>query len=253
MATFIETDATFPTDAGPILQADPAIDGGTLFCCDLLDAASWPTQAAPVDGDAIIDLAGIDNSAITVSGGDITWNDGFVFPVGSASRIVLPTSSDLASDVDKFAIAVWVEFTDLSGATESVLTMGKSGSGYDNTQYIVYTNGTDLRWGVVGEADLDTPHYTLSTGQVYALMITLEKNGADYDATLWVNGAAVDTHTVTGAMVDALTETAARIGQGDIFGTTPGMIVKRWNASDLTGWNAAEFVAADYAARQAEF
>lgn len=252
MATFIQTDVSFPVEAGPVLQADAAIDDGTLFLFDFLDPGTWPSQAAAAVGAEFVDLSEISENAALATN-SVGWSNGLAFTAGDTARILLPTSSDLASDVEKFGITVWVGFSDLSGTTDSVLTMGKSGSGYDNTQYIIYTNLSDLRWGVCGELVADTPYPTIAPGTVYQIGITIEKNGANYDAALWLNGVMVDTHTVAGPMVDALTQTNARIGNGDIFAGPPEMIVYRTHANDLSGYSPAQFIAADYAARMGEF
>lgn len=245
MAVFTVTDTAFTDDTLPIVARDPAIDSGTLFCIDLLDTYSWPSQAAGVVSDTVADLN--DGAAATLLGSGVSWSNGFEFGIASTAYLQLPASSDLASDVNAFAITTWVMFDDLSGTTDSILTHGESGSGYDNTQYMVFSNLTQLRWAFNG-GTARTSSVTLETGVVYQIGVSVAKSGSSYTGTLWVNGVAVDSVTIVGAMVDALDETGARVGFGDIFGApSSGMVFYRANANDLSRSDAASFIAADYA------
>jgi len=248
MAVFAVTDTIFTDASLPIVARDPAIDAYTKFCFDVLDPYTWPSQAGAAIGASLIDLAENDNA--TVSTAALTWNNGLVF--GPSSSILLPVSSNLASDVLSFGISVWVKFANLSGTFDSILTHGKSGSGFDNTQYIIYSSGTSLLWAISGQSF--TSPFVLSIGRAYQIGITIVKSGLDYIGTLWVDGVAVDSKTVSGPMVSALTKTAARIGFGDIFGaSSENLKLLRCNANALTSYSAVQFIADDYAVGQSRF
>jgi len=250
-AIFLDSDVSFSDTTIPLDYRDAGMDSATLFCLDLLDTLSWPSQAAPTAGAAIADLMGIANGA--VSAVVPTWSNGFSYALGSLGYINLPPSSALSTSVVKFATAVWVKFTDLSGTNKSVLTMGKAGSGYTNTQYLVFTNGTQLKWNADGGAATRTVPITLATGTIYQIGYSVTLSGSTYTHTLWVNNAALDSFTTTSPMADPLTMTAARLGAGDLFGGCAGLVAYRANANALTNWTAAQFMAADYQARSGQF
>ncbi len=247
MGTFTLTDIDFPSDAGPVLHRDPAIGDGTLWCYDVRDTHTWPSQDAAAIGAALIDLAETANATVSTDG--LGWSaGGLQFTLNDSSRIVLPATSRLASGVTGFGVTVWATFTDISATTDSVLSMGKSGSGYTNTQYLIITNTGDLRWTADAGASLRTAVTGLTTGVMHQIGYTVTLAAGTLTHTLWLDGVAVDTFTTAAPMADPLTEAAARIGHGDIFGGSPAMIFYRSMGDSLSHRTAAEFIAADYAA-----
>ncbi|MDF1803006.1 hypothetical protein [Thalassovita sp.] len=261
MSLNLKAAGNFPEEYSIPYRLDEAIDDDTLFLFDALDPNSWPSQGPGGVGGQLADL---NESAVTSDiAGDfglapgtqvLEWDAGLVFTTGDDARIFLPSASVLATDVEKYAASVWVKFADLSGANESVLTAGdSSGGGFTTVQYMIYSNLSDLRWAVCGASVQANPHPVLVEDQVYQLGVSIEKNGANYNCGLWMDGVQIGAHTQAGPMVSAGNEAAARVGFSDIFAAPPGMAVYRWHGCNLSKRSAAEFFADDLAVRQGQF
>lgn len=249
MTTLIKTTTALTAVGLTTLQADPVLNAGNLFVYDALDVSSWPEQDGAEAADTIIDLAG--NANATVGSAALGWDDGWVWTGSNTNqRITLPASADLESDVEAFAIAAWITLDDVTGSTKTLISNAKSGSGYTNTQYIVFYTGSVLKlYGMGQQIGSDVA----ITNGTHHIGISIEKSGSGYLYQLWLDGVSVTSETVTGSMADALTA-SPMVGFSDIFGSSsPDMTLHRLSADDLSIWSAETFILEDFTARAERF
>lgn len=241
----------------PIIPVDPAIGSDTLCLFDILDPATWPTQAAPTAGAVLNDLA--DGPDAAISPGTTTWDAGLRVPSvtnGLGGHVTLPDSLKLTGAAVGFAIAITLRY--LGPAAETMLR-GIAAYGYaadggwGHTQWAINHGSSgeiQARFAGTG-AYLRNPAVTFSGPGPWHIALTAEKNGGTWTTRLWVNGVVVDTKTTTGALPIADVLGEPRLGM--VQGVSPnqlGASYMRVHASNLAGRSGADFVAADRAARQ---
>lgn len=241
-ATIFKSAGTCTDTSLPILYRDPAASSSTLFCYDVLDTYSWPSQAAPVGASSLVDLSAVGANA-SIGATALGWDDGFVFN-GDADLITLPASSKLASDVAGFAISIWIKNTTAAGSGKGIAGIGE-GFTYAATQWGLHRDAGNMQYAVDGDVRGGT---AITVGAVTNWVITMELSGSTYTHRLWKNGSVILTNTSTAPMV-VPTRVAANIGaQPGVFDAGgDDFVFYRCHADSLASRTAAQFVAAEYA------
>lgn len=125
----------------PFLYRDPAIGPGTLFCFDMLDPYTWPSQAAPSGTPNLIDLSPVGANAI-VAAGPIGWDGGLVFDGADNDLVNLPPSAKLAADVAGFAVSMHFKCLSVTGTGKGIAGIG-DGYNFNTIQWHLHRdNGT---------------------------------------------------------------------------------------------------------------
>lgn len=248
-ATVFKSAGTCTDISLPKLYRDPAASDGSLFCFDVLDPYSWPSQAAPSGAATLVDLLGKGNAAI--GSVPVGWSNGFVFDSDS-DLITLPATSKLATDVAAFGVSLWIKNTTSVGTTKGIAGIG-GGYNYASTQWALHRDNATIVYTVDG---LTGGAVALTVGAVTNWCITLELSVGAYTAKLWRNGVNVHSGaTFPAPMVSPTGIAAATIGNVPFVhaGTGDDFVFYRCHADSLTSRSAAQFVAAEYAAGVGRF
>ena len=237
----------------PVLYRDPAITAGTLFCYDVLDPYSWPSQAATPGTASLVDLA--DNANASIAAVALGWgaSGGLVFSGAAADLITLPASSKLAANVSSFGFTCWVKLNALPaiGTYKGIAGIGEGGS-HTLSQYSLQIAGTGNLTLVAGGVGVGA--VPAVAGAVMQLGVTVELAAGVYTLKGWINNVLQATATLAAPMVvpAALNATIGK-NQTTLDSTGADFTFYRCHAAALTAVSAAQFIAADYAAGAGRF
>jgi len=226
--------------------ADYCIDESTIYCYDLSNPASYPTQGNSVANTSAVNnlVSGGTNSVVTASlnyaGG------GLDFSASTGQRIELPDEAKLGSG---FEDLLWGHCFKHGTQSQSTFEMG----GYHYGDTGPYGLRSSSAGTLVGICSGVTQNISVSSGSIYFIHIALEKvDVSTYLAHFFKNGVLVASKTVTSPLQQPSTA-VSKAALMDAAGTTyTGYWVGRFYRSWLTTKHRTyaqilELVQADYA------
>lgn len=256
-------DKEFSASGLRVLELDAVITPGTIFCYDLADPNSWPSQASPCADDTVFNLVeGGDNALIGASSNKLTW-DGYGFDgfdLSGSENILLPTAAKLESNTGGFIVAVWLNALGQPQAEAGNVfgylynSSGPWGCYYSNPNYIFIINGESVA----------LPSSALQNGP-HQIGLAWSQNGdGSYQKELFLDGALVHSSLSAYDSIQSPSTLPNHAVIGDSSGSTGknnwwhGSIYRFWmedlSVADATdSANVAEWLAYDWSENDGRF
>lgn len=257
MSLALDLDVSFTDTTIPKYHDDTIVDDYTKYVYDSLDAASWPSQAAPLPGDVWKDLTANGTNAAFYGADMPGFAGGFVFtesavasPSGIAARterLTLPAAAKIAATSKGFAVGTWLKH---SGGTagkqvaiagwHSVLTGPWGIFKQDASFTLIGDSNTSNRPGITADVR-------------HQFVIARVENGAGgFQVRYYVDGVLADTDVGNASVGQPGSPPAnARIGYDAAAGlststaaTFNGRVYRHWlsDAGTVTGVFTAAYM-----------
>lgn len=255
MSLIVKIPGVTFTKSMPKLYRDAVINSGTLACYDAVNAASWPKQAAPANGNPSADkwknlVDGVADGLFTTPSGEITFSGGFVSNgTSSTDKITLLNASVPAAPSSLLGI-IWVKHGEPGSTGELAmanfsgwLTIGYTGDGVASvpSDRFYIASSASASQEIPGAPVL---------GQVYQLAASY--NSAARMLNVYKNGVLVASRAGYADLASSATPMAL-MQQSGVGGAYVGTFY-RVVADKLTaGMTDAEIVALDYALNVGRF